>query len=126
MIYHFRDLTDQLFVVDTAKMRWGKASSILATPSLSAAEKQLAHYEMSESGDLIPMGGGVYNFDGRTPKDGISSVGILAIPYEDHLLIYLKPNAPIKEDSFQCNPIRTVKFSVLQEPQKPTAILKEL
>jgi hypothetical protein len=106
VIYHFKSQDDELFVLDTAHMRWGRASSILSTPSVAAAEQHLARYVYSEEGALVPMGAGVYNLDGRTPKTegpgaGLSTVGIMAVPFETTLFIYLRPNVNIKSDSFK-------------------------
>lgn len=131
MLYQFETLDGSLFQIDIAKQRWARVSALLETPSLAAAENEIARHTEIESGELIPMGGGVYNLEGRQPLSekstkedrekpgaGLSSVGLLCVPYEDHLLVYIKPNVQIKENSFKSNPIKTVKYEVLQEPVK--------
>lgn len=124
MIYSFKTLDDELWVINTSSLKWGRASSILSAPSVTAVENEITQYEFLEGGDLVPMGAGIYNFDGRTPETkgpgaGLSSVGIIAIPFEDTLVVYLRPNVPIKADSFKSNPIKIVKYEVLQDPQPP-------
>jgi hypothetical protein len=121
VIYQFKALDNELFVIDTASMRWGRASSILATPSVAAAEQNLSRFVYSEEGELIPQGAGVYTLLGRTPKTegpgaGLSVVALMAVPFEETLVLYLKANVPIKPDSFQSNPIKHVKYQILQEP----------
>lgn len=123
MIYHFEVASDgATFVIDTETMRWGRASSILSAPSITAAEKNLAKFELAEEGDLIPMGAGTYNLDGRTPKskgpgEGLSTVGIMAVPFGDTLILYLRANVKIKDDTFKSNPITTVKYMILQDKE---------
>jgi hypothetical protein len=132
LIYQFRSWPDdELFVLDIVHMRWGRASSILSTPSVSAAEHKLARFVYSEEGDLIPMGGGAYNLDGRTPKTegpgaGLSSVGILSVPYDQYLILYLRPNVNVKPDSFVSgfpeDMQKHIKYQILQpNPEKMAA-----
>lgn len=132
MIFHFETLDDALWVIDTANLQWGRASSILSAPSIVAAEKNLAKFEFAESGRLVPMGAGVYNMDGRTPKSaapgaGLSSVGIMSIPFEDTLVIYLRANVKIKDESFRSNPIRETKYVIMQDraEAKPAVAISE-
>jgi hypothetical protein len=128
VIYHFKTADDELFVLNTVTMRWGRASTILASPSITAAEKQLTQYVYSEEGDLVAMGGGVFNMEGRSPETkgpgaGLCSVGIIAIPYDDTLVMYVQANVPIKQDSFSSNPIKHFKYQILsQEPQNERAV----
>lgn len=139
MIYQFETESDgERFVLDTSNLKWGRASSVLAAPSVAAVENKLASFVFSEEGTLVPMGhsvegnttsGAVYNMDGRTPKTtgpgaGLSSVGILSIWFEDKNITYLTANVPVKEDSFKMNlPEGAEKFVLLRvmqpEPQGP-------
>lgn len=115
MIYQFKDLSENLFVLNTATMRWGIASTILSAPSVVAAtdkENNLAQYVFSKEGDMIPQGAGGFTLNGRQPKDGVSSVGIMAVPFEDTLVLYLKANAPVKDGSFVSAPITQVKYKI--------------
>jgi hypothetical protein len=126
MIYHFETTDNETFVIDTATMKWGRASSILSAPSIQAAENNLAKYEFSESGDLISMGAGTYNMDGRTPRTegpgaGLCTIGILCVPFEDTLVVYLRANVKIKDDTFKSNPIKNVKYLIMQEKPEPEA-----
>ena len=132
MIYHFQTLDDSLWVIDTANMQWGRASSILSAPSITAAEKNLAKFELADSGTLVPMGAGVYNMNGRTPKTtgpgaGLSSVGIMCIPFEDTLVVYLRANVKIKDESFRSNPIRETRYVIMQDraEEKPAVAIQE-
>lgn len=115
MIFQFKTLDDELFIFDTEEMVWGRASSILSAPSVSAVENRLAKFEFIEKGSLIAMGAGAYSFDGRTPKTGLddpknpgpgaglSNVGILCVPFHDKFIVYLKANIEVKQDSFDLN-----------------------
>ena len=126
MKYQFATADDALFVLDMVSMKWGRVSSILASPSIKAVENEAFTYNLLEEGDLIPMGGGVYTFQGRTPKTGLEdpknpkpgaglcSVGLLAIPYEDTLQLYLRANVMLKEDSFKSQEIKTIKHHIIQ------------
>lgn len=140
MVYTFETTDGEKFVLDISAARWGRASSILATPSIAASENSIARYVYSEEGDLIPMGGGVYNMDGRMPLTeksteedkkkpgaGLSSIGILTVLYEGVCEIYLKPNVPVKDGSFDSEYLReltadvrnkVVRHNILQEPSK--------
>ena len=125
MVYQFKTMDDETFVLDIVNMRWGRASSILSAPSVVAAtdkENNLARYVFSEEGDLAAMGGGHYGLVGRTPKTtgpgaGLSAIGILAIPYEDTLVLTIKANVPLKPDSFTSGPIKNVKYHIAQDVQ---------
>lgn len=121
LVYQFKTTDDSLFVINTVTMRWGRASTILSAPSVTAAEHKLMQFVYSEEGELVPMGNGIYNMEGRTPEtkgpgEGLSSIGIMAIPFEDTLVMYLTANAPVKPDSFESNPIKHFKYVIMQEP----------
>lgn len=122
MRYQFETADDATFILDMVQMRWGRVSSILGAPSVKAAENEAFSYNLLEEGELIPMGGGVYNLQGRTPKTdgagkGLCTVGVLAVPYVDTLQIYLRANVPLKEDSFKSGEITTVKHHIVQAQQ---------
>jgi hypothetical protein len=124
MIYSFEtEETKENFVINTATMRWGIASSILSAPSIVAAEHNMAKFEFSKEGELVAMGAGVYNLDGRTPKDGLSTVGILCIPFENTLVIYLRANAKIKDGTFKSNPIQKTEYMIMQDKQAEPAVV---
>ena len=129
MIYQFKTQDDELFVLDIVNQKWGRASSILSAPSVSAAtDGAIARFVYSEEGALVPMGAGVFNMDGRTEKTegpgaGLSSVGIMAVPFEDKLILYLRPNVNIKPDSFVSgfpeDMQKHIKYQILQpNPEK--------
>ena len=144
MIYTFETQDSERFIIDLVQMRWGRCSSILSTPSLASAEGSLANYVFVEEGDLIPMGGGTYNLDGRIPLPekpteqelaapgaGLSSVGILCVLYEDTLMVVLNANAQIKDSSFKSNAIKKVKYKLAQQmmqadkPEEETQVVLE-
>lgn len=117
MRYQFKvESDDSTWVLDMVGMRWGRVSDILGAPSVKAAEHDTFTYNLLEEGNLIPQGGGVYSFEGRTSKtgNGLCSVGILAIPYEDTLQLYLRANVMLKEDSFKSQEIKTIKHHIIQ------------
>ena len=122
MIYNFRTEDDQLWVFNTVDMTWGKASNILASPSIGAVEAKLANYQFTEQGTLVAMGAGAYNFDGRTPKDGLSTVGIMAVPYDTYLILFLRANVKIKDESFKSNfpeeAQKFIKHQIIQPEEK--------
>jgi hypothetical protein len=118
LIYSFVvEKTDENFVINTETMRWGIASSILSAPSIVAAENNMAKYEFSAEGELIPMGGDTFALDGRTEKDGLSKVTIHSIPFIDTLIVSISANVEIKDETFKSNPVKSVKYFI-QNPQK--------
>jgi hypothetical protein len=136
MVYQFRTASDdQLFVFNTVDMTWGRASSIVSAPSLGAVENRLANFEFLESGTLVPMGAGAYNFDGRTPETGLenpkapgpgaglSTVGIMAVPYDTYLILFLRANVKIKDESFKSNfpeeAQKFIKHRIIQPEAQP-------
>ena len=90
------------------ELRWGRASSIVAAPTLAAAEHALSSFVFVEEGTLVPMGAGIYSMDGRTkdtvgPGAGLSTVQLMSVPFDTYIVQYLLPNAEVKEDSFVMN-----------------------
>ena len=140
MVYQFRTLDNELFVINTVELKWGRASSILAAPSVLAAEQKLANFEYKEEGILVPMGAGRYSLDGRTPLTGVyenpalrgpgaglSTVQLMTVPFENYIVQYIMANVPVKEDSFSMNlPEEAQKFikyeirNPEEKPQPPT------
>jgi hypothetical protein len=118
---------DSLFAINTMDMKWGRASSIMAAPTLAAAEKALASFVFAEDGVLVPMGAGRYSLDGRTPDTkgpgaGLSTVQIMAVPFDTYLVLYLLPNVEVKEDSFLSNFPEEFRKHIKHEvrnPEKP-------
>lgn len=125
MVYQFRTEDDALFVINTMAATWGRASTILSAPSVTAAaESQLANYQYLEEGTLVPMGGGRYSLDGRTPKTegpgaGLSTVGLMAVPFDHDLYLYLLPNVPVKEDSFKSDFPEEMQKFIKYEVRQP-------
>lgn len=128
MIYTFKtEDKEELYVLDTNPevLTWARASTILATPSLTAAENEVARYVPIEEGKLVPGGGGNYTFDGRNPREytkkglptPLVSVSILSLPVNDTLHTYLAANVRIKEDSFELGPIKKFQCHVVQAPK---------
>jgi hypothetical protein len=107
-------------------MRWGRASSILSAPSIAAAEQNLAKFEFSEEGELIPMGGDTFALDGRTektegPGKGLSKVTIHSIPFIDTLIVSISANVALKDSTFKSNPIKKVEYFIMQDRPKVEA-----
>lgn len=137
MRYQFETEDNATFVLDMVQMKWGRVSTILAAPSVKAVEHEAFTYNLLEEGDLIPMGGGVYTMQGRTAKTGLEdpknpkpgaglcAVGVLAIPYEDTLQLYLRANVMLKEDSFKSMEVKKIKYHIIQASQPvPSAIVQ--
>ena len=129
MLYQIKTLDEELFIFDIVNQKWGRASSILSAPSVSAAaDGAVARYVYSEEGALISMGAGVFSMDGRTPAtkgpgEGFSSVGIMAVPFEQTLVLYARPNVNVKPDSFVSgfpeDMQKHIKYQILQpNPEK--------
>lgn len=132
MIYQFKTEDDELFVFNTVDMTWGRASNLVTAPSIGAVENRLANfaYREDDRGTLVPMGGGAYNLDGRTPKTegpgkGLSSVGIMAVPFETYLILFLRANVRIKDESFKSNfpeeAQKFIKHRIVQPEEKQAA-----
>ena len=129
MIYQFKTMDDELFAINTMDLKWGRASSILASPSVGAAAPDVASFVFSEEGTLVPMGAGVYSMDGRTPDKekggpgaGLSTVQLMAVPFDKYLILYLLPNVEVKEDSFISNFPEEFRKHIKHEvrnPEKP-------
>jgi hypothetical protein len=102
-------------------MRWGIASSILSAPSIVAAENNMAKFEFSVEGELIPMGGDTFSLDGRTEKDGLSKVTIHSIPFIDTLIVSISANVALKDSTFKSNPIKKVEYFIMQDRPKVEA-----
>lgn len=80
MIYNFKTVDDdQQWVVDSEELNWARASSLVAAPTIKAAETNLARFVPTEEGKLIPMGGGRYALEGRKPFVGPDNHPQLAI-----------------------------------------------
>lgn len=129
MIYQFQVKSDDsTFILDTARMIWGRASSILSAPSVAAAsnsQDNLAQFVFAEEGKLVRIPppreflGAVFNMEGRNPKTtgmgaGLSTVSILEISMADAHIYYLDANVELKQDSFMTTPIKVTKRLVFQ------------
>lgn len=128
MIYQFKTASDdELFAINTVEMKWGRASTIMAAPTLAAAAQNSVSFVFSEEGTLVPMGAGRYSLDGRTPDTkgpgaGLSTVQIMAVPFDTYLILYLLPNVEVKEDSFISNFPEEFRKHIKHEvrnPEKP-------
>lgn len=121
MQYAFKtESDDETFVIDVSAMTWGRASQILSAPSVGAAANDISNYVCSESGKLIPQGAGVYNLEGRI--SGLTTIGLLAIPFENSLVFCLHPNVKVKEESFQSGKIDTFVYKVIQPKEVPAKV----
>jgi hypothetical protein len=108
VIYQFKTMDDELFAINTVDLKWGRASSIVAAPTLATAEKAIASFVFVEEGELVPMGAGRYSLNGRTPETtgpgaGLSTIQLMSVPFDTYIVLYLLPNVECKEDSFVMN-----------------------
>ena len=87
MIYNFK--TDEgRWAIDDERLTWARVSSILATPSVIAAENNIARFVAEEEGLLAPVRGGSFILVGRKPTDKkgqpqLSMVSIVWKPIRD-------------------------------------------
>lgn len=135
MLYNFRTTDDsQMWAVDTEALTWAKASSILATPSVKAAESNIARFVASEEGALIPMGGGRYALEGRKPVDDAGKpqlaifilVTILSAEDGGVCVVFIQANVAIQDAQHQ--EIKKFKMECLppiRPPQNP-ALRREM
>ena len=109
MIYNFKTEDGQQWVADTEALTWGKASSIIASPTIKAAETNIARFVATEEGKLIPLGGGRYAFEGRKPFDESNKpqlavfivLTILSAESEGTCVTFFQANVPIKDVQHQ-------------------------
>lgn len=106
MIFNFKtELDSQQWVIDTEELNWARASSLVAAPSIKAAETNLARFVPTEEGKLIPMGGGRYALEGRKPFDEnknpqlafIVILTILSAENEGTCVTFMQTNVAIRD-----------------------------
>ena len=106
MIFNFKtELDSQQWVIDTEEFNWARASSLVAAPSIKAAETNLARFVPTEEGKLIPMGGGRYALEGRKPFDEnknpqlafIVILTILSAENEGTCVTFMQTNVAIRD-----------------------------
>ena len=125
MAYQFKASDDELFVIDIENMRWGRASSILSAPSVSAAtDGAIARFIYSEEGDLVPMGAGSFSLNGRTEKTtgpgaGLSVVGIMNFLFQGYFVVWLFPNVNVKSDSLTSDAPEEMQKFIKYEIKQP-------
>ena len=128
MIYNFKTVEDnQQWVVDVEALTWARASSIIAAPSVEAAEHNLARFVAAEEGKLAPMGAGRYVFVGRklTGANGQPQIAIFtvaSIPVKDDdgkivLVTLMQSNVDIKDG--QQEQIQKFKVECLPAARRP-------
>lgn len=139
MIYNFKtEEDDQQWTVDTEKLTWARASSILTTPSVKAAENKLARFVPIEEGSLAPMGGGRYALAGRKPTTGIrnedgsekqqlAQIAIACVPVTDEtdsqivLVTLIQANVALKDAHQQEIKRHQIELMApFQAPNRPT------
>ena len=120
MTYTFRTEDGQHWALDTERGMWSKTSSLLAAPSIIAAEHGLSHLAATETGKLIPIGGGRYAFEGRQPKDGLCLITIMTVlSIEDggSCVTFLQANVNIMDAAHE--DIKKYKCECLPAPVAP-------
>lgn len=109
MIYNFKDASEQMWVIDTESLSWSRASSIIAAPSIVAAESNVARFVPTEEGELTALGGGRYVLEGRKQFDDegkpqLAIVIILTLLSADNdgtCVTFLQSNVEIKDAQHQ-------------------------
>lgn len=110
MIFNFKTVEGgEQYVIDPEAQTWAKASSIIATPSVKAAESNIARFVPIEEGRLVPLGGGRYRLHPRKPigKDGkpqLSMIVLLTVLTEQDggtCVTFLQANVDIKDAQHQ-------------------------
>lgn len=117
MLLQFRTEDDSLFIADVQWMNWARVS---APPDPTKPDGSV----VLEHGKLVPMGFGVYNFEGRTPKTegpgtGLSSIGNYVVALGNSVKIFLKANVTIKDFTMPV-PISQVLYEILPVDPKQT------
>ena len=70
MVFTFKTKADsQQWQLDSENLTWQRVSSLITTPSVTAAENDIARFVPVESGILTALGGGRYVLEGRKPFD---------------------------------------------------------
>ena len=85
---------DTHFEVDTVRATWSRLTSVLATTDGAPG--------VVEEGKIVPQGMGIYLMAGRNPKfdgpgGGLCTIGIMAVPVNEILNVYLRANVPVKD-----------------------------
>jgi hypothetical protein len=138
MIYNFRTESDgQQWVVDTEALSWAKASSIIASPTIKAAETNIARFVPAEEGQLIPLGAGRFALNGRKPFDAENKpqlaifivLTLLTADNEGTCVTLFQANVPIKEvqhqhiKNFHIQCLPPLKITPREAIQPPAAIV---
>lgn len=129
MLYNFRTTEDsQQWTVDTEQLKWARASSILAAPSVKAVESHLARFVAAEEGPLIPMGGSRFAMAGRQPLDAAGKpqlaivIIVTVLTSEDggSAVTFIQANVEIKDFQHQeIKKFRTEVLPAIRSPQNP-------
>jgi hypothetical protein len=98
---------DSIWITDTQFLKWARVSSLGADPES----------KVLESGKLTPQGFGIYNFEGRTPKQGLCSIGTYIVGVGAAIKIYLRANVLIKDFTMPV-PIRQILYEILPSDPK--------
>lgn len=105
MIYTFKDESGEQWEIDTEKLTWARASSILAAPTISAAENDMPRFVAAEEGSLAPYGMGRFGLIGRRPPElSILSIGHIPITDDDGeivMMCLIQSNVVIKDVEHQ-------------------------
>jgi len=121
MIYTFKDESGEQWQIDTEKLIWSRASSILSAPSVAAAENDMARFVPQEEGQLAPMGMGRFSFVGRRPPQlSIISIGHIPVTDDDGEIVsvcLVQSNVIIKDVEHQ--EIKRFRVQPLAPPQMP-------
>lgn len=110
MLIQFQTDDDSIFLADTEQLFWMRVSEPPTFDSGSLAAIPL------EEGKLTAQGYGIYAMEGRTPNSpapgkGLCSFGVIPIPKETTLFLYLRANTKIKSWTMP-RPIDTIRYEI--------------
>jgi hypothetical protein len=121
--YEFKTEDGQLWTIDTERGTWARVSTILAAPSVIAAESNLSNYVPAEGGRLVSIGNGQYYLEGRQPKDGLCRVAVITVltdEDEGSCVTFLQANVTVKDPNHR--EIKKYRCVALAAPQDPSQI----
>jgi hypothetical protein len=96
-------MDDVLFTVDFENKVWRRGST--------------KGFPDESGGELVSMSLGAFSLKGRTPKTegpgaGLATIGILPLPINRTMFIYLRANVPVKDFTMP-DPITEIRYEVV-------------
>jgi hypothetical protein len=108
VLLQFNVVSDNsIWITDTQFLNWARVSA----PGTDPESKVL------ESGKLTPKGFGIYGLEGRTPKDGLTTIGTYVVGIGSMVKIFLRANVEVKDFTMPA-PIRQILYEILPADPK--------